>query len=103
MIPHISHPRIWEIFACGIQNPGLFNPKSKFNCQKSWIQYLECGIHGVKFTGPHWISLIVKWAPCIKIVIIIIIIIIIVIVIIIIIIIKFRIQDVVGFPYIGWL
>ena len=29
------------------------------------------------FTGPHWISLFVKWAPCIKIIIIIIIIIII--------------------------
>ena len=36
-------------------------------------------------TGPHWISLFVKWAPCIKIVIIIVIIIIIIVIIIIII------------------
>ena len=37
-----------EIFACGMWNPGLKNPESKFHrLKESGIQYLESEIHSV--------------------------------------------------------
>ena len=49
----LSDSGIWRICACGIRNPGLWNPESlkirihnsSYTDKDSGIQYLESGIH----------------------------------------------------------